>query len=225
MDTAYFDFLPNEALEELMLNMDTDTLRAFCDTYSRARETCATDFFWKRKYAKDFPDEVMVKGRTARDAYNQRVAARMILPWTILKAQRAQENCYFIAVPIGARRLISGVHRTWNQTPTWIYRIAGQPADVIMALRAGGVDEQTVNEIMATALTSQNKNIEPFKTMLTDEIDRCNKRKEELKPAMEARAQIRRIYQALTPEERARFQGLKAAEVIKILREEGRLAQ
>ena len=179
MDTAYFDFVPNETLEEVMSNMEPNVLNSFCNTYGRAREICNKDTFWKKKYGKDFPDEPLVKANSSREAYNERVASRMQLPWTILKAQQAQQatdKCIFIFVPTGYRRHITGMKRAWMINPTEIYhlgyRIVGQPTEVREALRKGGVSESTVKEIMETAFTSQNQNTEPFASMIKEETSR-----------------------------------------------------
>lgn len=166
--------------------MEPDVLQEFCRTYRRASEgLCNNEIFWKEKYEHDFPDEVIVKARTYKEAYDTRNASSLKLPWTILRAQKAALKHMLIFVPSGTNRTGSGLLSNYklieNLRPEFAdrrrnliahmgYRIIGEKDDVIEALRKAHVSEQTIAEILETAITYENYKTEPFATMLNDEI-------------------------------------------------------
>jgi len=51
------DYLPDETLLDIMLNMDGNTLLNFCATDVRTHTICNYEPFWKQKYILDFPGE------------------------------------------------------------------------------------------------------------------------------------------------------------------------
>lgn len=93
---------------------------------------------------------------------NNVVGGQQRLVWTPEKAQRAAERGVYIVVPSGTRRFLRGANRSWNlpREANIIfhsrYRIAGQPEDVIQALRQAGVDENTIQQVIQTSFNAQN---------------------------------------------------------------------
>lgn len=196
IENNYFNLLPNECVCEIMLIMNLKILRIFYSAYSRALKLCDNNYFWNKKYIQDFPNEIIVKANSAKEAYYERVASNLKLPWTIIKSQNAVKNNYFISVPIGARRYISGMNRQWYIDPSWIYhtvyRIAGKPEDVKEALRNGGVSELTVNKILSSTISLLNKNEEPYTSVLSEEFNKHNTQKKEAKIAREIRREFKK---------------------------------
>ena len=100
-----FDELPDELLLEILLKTDNlDTLSRWCQTSKRINLICRDEFFWHRKYQKDFGfsssakhrllvrgtssrgrrglsgDVILVKGDTWKKLYKQMVLVKMNSP-------------------------------------------------------------------------------------------------------------------------------------------------
>nr|QBK91378.1 MAG: F-box and regulator of chromosome condensation repeat protein [Pithovirus LCPAC202] len=68
----YLDLLPNEILIEILLKTDDlDTLSRWCRTSKRVNNICQDEFFWKRKYRKDFGEMVLAEGETWKESYKR----------------------------------------------------------------------------------------------------------------------------------------------------------
>ncbi len=69
----YLDLLPNEILLEILLKFDDlKTLSKLCRTSKRINNICQDEFFWKRKYQKDFGlsgEITLAEGETWKDRY------------------------------------------------------------------------------------------------------------------------------------------------------------
>ena len=75
---AYLDWLPDEALLELLLQTDDlDTLTRWCQTSRRVAGFCQDEGFWHRKYLKDFQDLTpLLQGITWRKRYQRRALSK-----------------------------------------------------------------------------------------------------------------------------------------------------
>ena len=68
---AYLDWLPDEALLELLIQTDDlDTLARWCQTSRRVAGLCQDEGFWRQKYLNDFQDSTpLTEGDTWRKRY------------------------------------------------------------------------------------------------------------------------------------------------------------
>lgn len=84
--------------------------------------------------------------------------------WTVDGAEKAAGGGYYILVPTGSRRYLSGAARSWsNPNESDIifntdFRIAGKPDDIRQALAAAGYDHGTIENAIATSISRENQN-------------------------------------------------------------------
>lgn len=180
--TSFLDAMPNEILRETMIQMDAGTLQNICRVYKRAsQKICNDETFWMKKYEHDFEGEEVVQAGSWKEAYDIRNASMLQIPWTGLKAQGAQMKCGFISVPEGHFKLATSINSTLDKNRGVVYhvgyRITGERQDVVNALTKAHVSEATIRQIMETAISYENKDIEPYATMLREERERCQARK------------------------------------------------
>ena len=180
--TNYLDTMPDEMVRKTMIEMEPDALQNLCRMYKRAAtRICNDETFWMDKYHNDFEGEGRVQARTWKEAYDIRNTSNLNIPWTGVKAQTAERRCGYIQVPSGKFILSSGLSRMLGINNKLVvhtgYRIIGEKENVVDALRKGHVGEETINEILNTLITYQNKDTEPYSRMLQEDLDKCSQRK------------------------------------------------
>lgn len=57
------------------------------------------------------------------------------------------------------------------------YRIAGKASAVKEALRKAHISEAAINDVMNTVITFQNKNVQPYKDMIDEDLTKCSLRR------------------------------------------------
>lgn len=174
---SYLPELPVETLEQIMFYMDPETIINFCNDNTFVKPIC-NDNFWRKKYQIDFVDENIppeIRAKTPELQYRQRLNYNPKNPWNIKRAARAVDGHFFIS-KIGEILSPLSIERKMQQNPDLIYhtgyRIVGTPSEVIQMLRNAGIYEDTINDILATAITSENYNQEPYKSMIADDIQK-----------------------------------------------------
>lgn len=116
------------------------------------------------------------------------------LKWTLEKANTAYDKLYFISVPRGTTLKLGGATRMWQTNPGIVYaigyRIAGTPLAIREALQLGGVDTQTINEILATAISVNNYQGE-MKQLYDQELADLTRRIKEKAPILARERRMR----------------------------------
>lgn len=175
---TFVNFVPDEILMNIMLQMDYETLNNVCASAERAQNICADEYFWELKYNNDFPDEPIPPAQlhtSYKDLYRIRSVTPQRNTWSINKAIRATNDHVFIDANTGGRRGISGMRRSFTIEPNRLYhtgyRITGLPDDIIRVLQAAGVSNDVINQILATSINSGNVDTEPIAELIREEME------------------------------------------------------
>jgi len=143
---------------------------------------CNDEMFWKDKFANDFPDETLpseLRGDSNKEAYRRHYYSNVAGSWNVRKAARATEKAYFINAKNGASNLMPSSPIRWQLEHNVLYhtgyRIKGTSEQITQALRLAKIDDNTINNVLATAISGQNKDQEPYATMYKEEIEKRNK--------------------------------------------------
>lgn len=178
MEEEVLDYLPDELLLGIMLDMDSDSLLRFCSTLNkRIYALCNDEFFWEQKYNRDFPNEnipEILTGGSYKETYRRRFNSLPTNAWNLVKATNATKKSYFISAKNGGRLVILSAPKKWQIQPSTLYhtgyRIAGTPEEIRNALTLAKIDSDTINNILTTAISSQNKDEEPYASLYNNEI-------------------------------------------------------
>jgi len=69
--------------------------------------------------------------------------------------------------------VIGSERRRWYFQPTMLYhtgyRIVGTPEEITQALRLAKIDDNTINNVLATTISGQNNEQEPYATLYKEE--------------------------------------------------------
>ena len=77
----YLDLLPDELLIEILLETDDlGILSRWCRTSKRVNNICRDEFFWHRKYQRDFGEITLFEGETWKELYKRRFLSGMYHP-------------------------------------------------------------------------------------------------------------------------------------------------
>jgi len=171
--TIFMDYAPIETIREIMFHMKGEELITFCRINTRADQICSNDEFWIKKYTLDFPDETIpIRYGNMRQVYERRLFSYPELPWSIVKARKAALDRQFIRVPDGKNVVMSSLFNKPNILYHTGYRIAGTAEEIAKALHKVHIDDNTIQTILNTAISSENYTKSPFAEIYEDEQQR-----------------------------------------------------
>src|SRR5438128_47941 len=76
-------YLPNEAIFDLLLSSDFDTIINLCQTSATINNVCQDDHLWQQKLLKDFGDFPKLQNKTWRQSYETILKSDQFLNYMI----------------------------------------------------------------------------------------------------------------------------------------------